>query len=388
MKSRVLIISVLLLFLTMLAGCWNYNDIENLAIVAGAAIDKEQKTGDYTLTLEIINPPSGAGEAKKDSQTGHLLIESKGRTILDAARNSITKVGKGLFWGHCKIVIVSENVAKEGIIPVMDFLMRSTKIRPDIWTLVSTAETAKEILQVSTEANGIISFYLNDTLKAEQDISKYVALESVDLVKGMVVKTTSVLVPMVGKTTDNDQTPLEISGTAIFKQDKLKSFLNRNESKIALLLRDHLKGGLVTLTENDPKCGTEITLEIFKSTTKLNPVVENSQIVMQIKSELDVGIAEIDGSTDFINKDKRKILQKDIEMAMAKQITSLVTKTKNNYATDIFDFNGAIQRKMPSYWKQIKPNWDKVYQNLIIRPDVKINISSSSTSYKPITIGD
>ena len=38
----------------ILCGCWNYKEIDNLAIVAGMAIDKDIKTSNYIVTAKII----------------------------------------------------------------------------------------------------------------------------------------------------------------------------------------------------------------------------------------------------------------------------------------------------------------------------------------------
>ena len=53
-KKLVIIIFIIVMCPIILCGCWNYREIDSMAIVAGMAIDKDMVTKKYIVTTEII----------------------------------------------------------------------------------------------------------------------------------------------------------------------------------------------------------------------------------------------------------------------------------------------------------------------------------------------
>jgi spore germination protein KC len=121
MKSRcryILLVVVLAANTMLLSGCWNYREIDKLAIVAGVAIDREQETNRFLMTTEIIDLKSSGKEVEIKSQK----IDTEGETIFDAVRNMIKISAKRLYWSHLKVIIISQDIAKEGVVQVIDLL--------------------------------------------------------------------------------------------------------------------------------------------------------------------------------------------------------------------------------------------------------------------------
>ena len=77
MKIRYL----LFLIIFLATGCWNYTELNELAIVKGVSVDFEENK--YVVNYMISNASSEKGSSKESSpQTA--LIEGKGQTISDA----------------------------------------------------------------------------------------------------------------------------------------------------------------------------------------------------------------------------------------------------------------------------------------------------------------
>ena len=144
----------------ILCGCWNYREVDTLAIVAGMAIDKDMVTNKYIITTEIITTQAQGVSSIISSE----LFSSEGDSIFDAVRDLIAKTGLRLFWSDAKVVIVSDSIAKEGIIPAIDWTNRSNFVRPDMWLLVSNGNTAAEILKTKVKLNEVTSFHLDDKI--------------------------------------------------------------------------------------------------------------------------------------------------------------------------------------------------------------------------------
>ena len=75
--KRVVLVLVLVFTCILASGCWNYREIEELAIVAGAALDLHED-GSLHLTVEVV-------DIAADGQVSYrpVYLESDGQTLLD-----------------------------------------------------------------------------------------------------------------------------------------------------------------------------------------------------------------------------------------------------------------------------------------------------------------
>ena len=96
-----------------------------------------------------------------------VYIQSQGDTIFEAVRNAVPKTAKRLYWSHCEILIFGEELAKEGIEPVMDWFLRDLEPRSTMKLLVSQEASASEVLMSPPISEGITSFTINDSLRSD-----------------------------------------------------------------------------------------------------------------------------------------------------------------------------------------------------------------------------
>ena len=170
MKKKISdIIFIIIMCPIILCGCWNYREIDTFAIVTGMAIDKDMTTNKYIVTTEIITTQMSGASSIISSE----LYSSEGDSIFGAVRNTIEKTGLKLFWSDAKVVIISESIAMEGVIPVIDWFNRSSDVRSDMWMLISKEDSAAEILKAKVKLNAVTSFHLNETMKSGKYLSKF-----------------------------------------------------------------------------------------------------------------------------------------------------------------------------------------------------------------------
>ena len=71
------------------------------------------------------------------------------------------------------MVIISESIAKEGIIPAIDWTNRSNDVRPDMWLLIAKGNSAAEILKNKVKLNEVTSFHLDAAMNSWKVLSKF-----------------------------------------------------------------------------------------------------------------------------------------------------------------------------------------------------------------------
>lgn len=131
----------------LLSGCWDRIEINDLAIVLATGIDYED--GKVQLTSQIFIPrkaSAGDSSGSGGSPSGVTMIRTaEGLTIAEALNRLQRKVPRNMFWGHCEVIIISEQAGKRGIREYIDFFLRYPQFREHAYVF-SSERAAKDIL--------------------------------------------------------------------------------------------------------------------------------------------------------------------------------------------------------------------------------------------------
>lgn len=109
-----------------------------MSIVSGVAIDKNEQDGKLQLTAELVDTQTGSNNTQQDFRMISMTVE----TMFEIVRNMISMTGTKLFWSHMKVIIFSEEIAREGLVKVVDWYSRDTETRSDVYICISGRETA------------------------------------------------------------------------------------------------------------------------------------------------------------------------------------------------------------------------------------------------------
>lgn len=385
-KKRLLLVFFIITALCI-SGCWNYSEISDKRIVAGAGIDYNKEKEMLELTVEIVRPVMAAGKTQIKPEN----FSGLGDNLFNAIRNLISKTGKKVFWSHAKVLVLSEDLIKEKekFLSVIDFIKRDAETRDDIMLLVSREKTAKEIFGTNAKVQEINSFHMEDMLQNQKSISKYRSVPLWKFVDELSGEGISATLPTVNVIEYNKKRVAQIFGTAVFKGTEKIGWLNGMETKAFLFVIDELKGGTMVTEETEiTKEPILITFEIFDNKTKVKPVYKDEKLAMKIDIKTMVNIIEIDGTIDFMDEKNLKIIQKNGEDTIKKMVENVIKKVQEEYKSDIFGFGATVSREMPELWKEKKVDWDDTFAKLDVEVNVDLNIRGSALRSKTIKIGD
>lgn len=366
------LILIILINSMLLTGCWNYREIDQVLIVAGLAVDKEENN-QYKLTAEIAQISGG-----KDSKTTSKLITAEGKTMFAAVRDMISLSGKRLYWSHAKVLILSKKIAEEGVQKVLDWYARDSETREDVFLLVSEEASAKEILEADSTTEGIKSFILGEIIKNQVSLSKAPVTDILQYGIESKIKGISTIIPTVSLKKMNDKMVAQVMGSAIVKNDKLAGFLNGDETKDLNFIRNAVKGGVlaeVMQTDSGPALAS---LEIFKNNTKIVPVASGKKIAIDLNIETTVAIDEIEGMENLIDKEQQLKLENSTGNSLKKEIQELIRKVQSEYDADIFGFGEKLREDNASEWKIVSNNWEDVFKDLKVNVETKVHIKNSA----------
>lgn len=145
MRKHKLLILFLLLLIT-LTGCFEKREVEDLAYVIAIGLDKGTSENSVNISFQLAVPIKIAGEGSNGSgKESTSLITLETNSISNAVSRADTMISKEITLSHNKIIVLSEELAKENINYYLSALVTNREIRPKTSIIVHKG-TAKEFL--------------------------------------------------------------------------------------------------------------------------------------------------------------------------------------------------------------------------------------------------
>lgn len=385
MKKIILIICLLLL-----TGCWDRSELSDIGIVAGMAIDKDPDTGDYILTSQYLRPAAENMQSPSPEEPD-LVVSTTGPTIAEVMRKANQTIDRKSFYAHNNIIIISEELAKDGLIPIIDSFQRRKEVRGHVWFSIAKDIEAKELLQIkknsisrvpATSLSGLFENAEHDAIATNLlTYFKQVVHAGEDGVVAVLTLNEIEIEPFE---------QVELSGGAVFKEDKLVGFLNKSDARGYNWItgegpkNDRGAMSLPSLLE-DGKLAT-ILFQQVSSTIKAK-VESGNQLSFAINVEQRASMTGQEATkemktrkeiTDYLSK-----LQVEAEKEIETEIREVIDKAQGEFKSDIFGFGDALNKQHPKVWKKEKDNWSETFAEVAYTVNVKVNITSSGLIQGP-----
>ncbi|WP_339317735.1 Ger(x)C family spore germination protein [Paenibacillus sp. FSL R10-2734] len=378
MLKKVILVFITLILLISVTGCWNYSEVDEISIVAGVGIDKGKKEGEIAVTVEIVDTKEGS----QSEQTGFKMLTLSGKTIFDIVRGMISITGKKLFWSHSKVIVLSEEIAREGVIKVIDWYNRDTETRSDVFIFVSKEKTAQEVISLSSVTESIMAYALAQQMRSEHNTSTAPVVEIWDFIDKLEASGEFAIAPLIYIYEENKTKNARVSGTAIFRMDKMVGTISGEETKYMLFTKDQIQGGVLPL--NDEQGKPAFSLEILSNKTKVKPIWNDGKLQMQINTETQVGLDEVMAPEEFNNIGSKEILEKRAGKELQQRMLSVIHRVQQDYHADVFGFGELVHERMPQTWKKVKENWGQEFSELDVVVNSKVIIKSSGQTNRSI----
>lgn len=391
MNKKGVLLLLCLFGLTILSGCWNRRELNELAIAVAAGVDRVDDR--YRLSVQVVVPGQVASKKAGGDQAPATLYTAEGDTIFEAARRMTQVSPRKIYFSHLRMFVVGERMARQGISDTLDFLLRDHEFRTDFYLVATKGVTAQETLKIMTALEPIPANKLFNSMQTSERVwapSVTVTLDELvdDLSsEGKHPVLTGLEIagdPEAGSTPENVQsidtrTNLKFHGLGIFKSDKLIGWLNELESRGY----HYIRGG-VQSSVGSVSCDGQgkVALETIRTDTKVKGKIAGSRPEIEIKVYVEGNVGDVEcKGLDLTRTKSINELETKMEKRAEQMMTSVVTKVQKQYKVDIFGFGEAIRRADPGYWKQIKQDWDEQYfPRLRVRVKVDYHIRRTGTT--------
>ncbi len=379
MKRKLGLMLILLIVIPVfISGCWDSIELNKLSIISGLGWDIDADTGQVTLTFQSIIPneikgasgSSGDGGQKRGDPLHTIRLDSStGSSAYDALNRYSQQGSRRTFYQHTQLYVFGHSAAQQGIYPFLDSIDRNPINRPNV--LMTVAEKkASDTLRVEDGMENIQAIGMAAQIKLSAEYSKYPLVTYMEFTNRLISETTAPLAPMVGIIEQNapkgDKVQkTRISGTAVFKGDKMIGQLNEDESRGLLWVINKVKKGFLVIPGAN--------LEIVSAKSKIVPELQDNKIMITIAIDEESNLLEYDGHRE-ISSDLLQDLEKGQAREIESQVMAAIEKSRTLNA-DVFGFGEAVHRRYKKEWRDLKTRWEEIYPNIEIVVKVKTHIN-------------
>jgi len=344
---------ILLLVPIFLGGCYDYNELGDLAIVSGIGID--YKDEEFEVTFEILSTKKEGEQGSASSSTYN--VSAKGNTVAEAFSKNGNNMDKVPYYDHIKVVVISEEVAKNHLKQISELLIRNSKLRNEFYLTIAKDVSAKDIISSSSKEKPVASQFIVDLLEHSKDSSSasYYAPFTKTL-RNILTEGEDAIMSALKLEEDK----IILSGMAVFKNFELKYIYDTKEASIINLLNNFNPRTVFF----EKSCnGKKTVMSIYESNIKIEP---NNEVI-KISGKLNGRINENNCDYDLKKEETYQKLQKEF--------TDVITEEMNKVINSLQLFESNALSIGKSYFNKYRKEnyylWTK--QNVKFDLDLKIN---------------
>jgi len=131
----------------------------------------------------------------------------------------------------------------------------------------------------------------------------------------------------------------------------------------------------------------KVTLEIFKSKTKIQPVYNNNQLTMNINITSITEISEVmNYKIDVLDEKGREKLKEQAEDKIKYDIEILMRKLQKDLECDVVGFGKKVKESYPKRWKESQENWSDIFETIPFNVSVDVRFRGTASTSEEFKI--
>lgn len=374
-----------------LSGCWSSRELSELAVTMALGIDK--KGDEYQLSMQVADPSQVASSKSLDGAARlpvTLYIET-GDSVNEILHKVTTVTSRKIYLAHLRMLIIGEELAREGINQVMDYFDREHELRTDFFIAIARNARASDVLSVLTPMEKIPAIQMYFSLETSERFwaptqGMYIDQMIAQLTtEGEALALTGIRVvgdPKKGAREENlkkviPDTQLEYTGFGVFKLDKLTNWLTTDESRGYNYFVGKIRRSAGTIPF---QCG-HVGVDLLNAQESLQGKVIDGKPHISFKLQMEVTVNSVSCS---INLDDYQVV-KELEETTTehvKKILEVAVAKQREIKLDFLTFGAAIHRHDPKGWRTLDRKNYAYLDDVEVTYDIECDIRRVGTRMK------
>ncbi|MGO4693277.1 Ger(x)C family spore germination protein [Paenibacillus sp. 2TAB26] len=348
---------LLILSLGLLGGC-GFKDIDKRFFVVALGIDasdNEKKPFRLSLLLAVPSPKIEPGASKTQIET----IDTE--TVAEGIRMLKSYVDKELDFGHCKVFLIGEKIARQNYTEILQWMSRRRDIQSvaDIAIGKPDAESLLKIKPVSERYPGNTLFL---SFGADGTESSYTYVETLsDFARRASEEGLDPLMPVITK---DGKKSFVINRTALLDKTKVKLMLSPAESQLYnQLAEDFTKSSMHGMFE-----GLDLVVAITDMHSNFRLGKQNGQDTITLDVKIRVVFEE---APKGIYEDQWQPIEQNLNKEYAESCLALLKKIQK---ANVDPIGFGLRYRATHPGKEAWQKWQSIYPNVkfIVNANIKI----------------
>jgi len=367
-----------LIALLATAGCWDKTEMSDLAIVSLAGADFDPESQKNIIYYQIVNPSGVAKRRESGPATPFYTFKLEGNEKIGELFTDTTEyIPRKLFTAHYKALIISERLAKRGILESIHWIESLTDRRSSVPVLVSE-DPLDQVMNAFTPLERLPGEAIESELFITRNISSAFGrmIRMNNIVKRMDSKRATV-VPIVSFVGDpqkaammdrldsvrgNTET-IKFDGGAIFVRDRMVGRLNKEETRWYNFLTGQTRVLLLTLPEPPNPIVETVQAKVTRKWT-WNEGEPELNIVVRAKLSLRRNTSFIPMSGQTLKK-----IENQFNKHAKTETMRLIEKWRDK-GIDLFGIDEELKAQEGRKWRPYREN-DEAWKRIRIRVTVQ-----------------
>jgi spore germination protein KC len=397
MKKRILY--VVCLSLTLLTfGCYDTYEPTGLGVIDSVVYDKTEDGGFrvYTEFIKFASTQDGGGGIKS-----FIVVTGEGDTVRQAVLDTSSTMELRIYGGHNRVRFISEAFAREGVAPLLDYIIRDYITDERARMVVIKGPEPEKIYEASTSLSKSTGMYLARMDKTHKDeTSMSVFVSTLQFIRDCHTKGKNPVMGTIeiqkmepaegepsaqggesegGGGSKGEQYDIIYEGLAAFKGTKLAGYFDGVETRAYNILTNNLSRGSLNIDYR----GGQLVLEIYKSNGKIKTTVDGSNIAIDVSVSMKLDLLSAETEVQIQSAAVQHEIEQVFNEKLRQEIAAAIAKAQTEFRSDIFGFGTYVHSQHPREWRELESGWDEVFAEAKVSVTVESDIKREGQLKQP-----
>lgn len=365
--------------LFLLTGCWDRIEVNDLAFVVATGVDKGENH-QYRISVQVPLPSSLGGTGSSGGGGGtsgegpFFVALGTGVTQRQGIEDIQLRTSRKLYFAHRRVLIIGENLAKEGIMETLKAVFIQPQSRISTYLLVSKGD-AVNLLNAHPRLEQFSGEAIREMAKTSLNNTVMDALEDLNR------PGKDVIVPFIETTgtikKEKNGKEIRMESFAIFKDDKLSFTTNKQESQGILWLLERMKKKSLSFTVSKNK---EIPVQIVDNHIKLKFHIVNGLPTFDLYVWATGTLLENEPNLRIEDPETYYMVIGKMEREIKNQIKSILDHSLTT-GTDLYGFGWYLYRNHYQMWEEKwKNDWNTTLSKIKVNVKVDADIQRTTNT--------
>ncbi|MGI6778003.1 MAG: Ger(x)C family spore germination protein [Acetivibrionales bacterium] len=397
----------IILALILCSGCFDATEIDEFGYTSAIGLDKG-KTNHLKMTFQIEIPKNiGGGEGGGSEGKSFTITSVETPTIYSGMNMINAYISKRINTTHTKVIVISEELAREGIEKYIQAFVRGREFRPNMYIIIAKGSAEDYIKNVDpkmeihpakyyelntrsfwytgfTAETSLFNFYLQQECTCSQPVAdlgavgRFESTDEFDL-EGSTYKEKGREYPRSGDFTAGEipstgEEKSVIFGLAVFDGGKMVGTLDGQEALYYLMLTGQYKYSYITFL--DPLSNNNYVVLNVKQRRKPVRRVEMSGDKPNIyaKIMLEADFESIQSGINYESVENHRTFEQAAEEFLQKEMLLFLKKTTQQFNSDICQFGKNIKGRFLTWDEWMEFEWLKKYSGSSFNIEVDLKV--------------